>query len=203
MFKPAHDVANNPTLGLSNYERLRKRVERIDEEVGSIILWQADSVDANNGFKVAGIELAQSGGVLNQQMPSRIFQRGKGCVIWFVLRLGPGFSRICLNEVFSGYSKTGGIFLVSSEPSPVSESHLPSFPLDFGSLRSMVEYRFTLLDSYVDVRGLPTFVVAREPVKAKFLELLKDLANHKLLAKIVEVKDKLVISVYPKPKLGQ
>jgi membrane-associated protease RseP (regulator of RpoE activity) len=67
----------------------------------------------------------------------------------------------------------------------------------------MVEYRFTLLDAYPDVNGLPTFVVADEPVKTKFRELLYDLANHNLVARIRRISNKLVISVFPKPKLGQ
>jgi membrane-associated protease RseP (regulator of RpoE activity) len=67
----------------------------------------------------------------------------------------------------------------------------------------MLEYRFTLLDAYVDVSGLPTFVVTQEPMKDKFRELLHDLANHNLMAKIRKVQDKLVISVFPKPKLGK
>jgi membrane-associated protease RseP (regulator of RpoE activity) len=67
----------------------------------------------------------------------------------------------------------------------------------------MIEYRFTLLDAYVDVNELPTFVVAQEPVKQKFLELLHDLGNHNLMAKIRRVSGKLVISVFPKPKIGR
>jgi membrane-associated protease RseP (regulator of RpoE activity) len=67
----------------------------------------------------------------------------------------------------------------------------------------MVDYRFTVLDSYVDVNGLPTFVVTNEPIKAKFRELLGDLANHNLVARIRKVSDKLVISVFPKPSLGR
>ena len=67
----------------------------------------------------------------------------------------------------------------------------------------MLEYRFTVLDAYVDVNGLPTFVVANEPIKVKFEELLNDLANHQLMAKVRRVSDKLVISAFPKPKLGQ
>ena len=78
-----------------------------------------------------------------------------------------------------------------------------TYPLDMGSIANLVEYRFTLLDKYVDVNGLATFVVAPEPVKEKFLELLRDLANHGLLAKIRNVSDKLVISVIPKPTLGR
>lgn len=46
-------------------------------------------------------------------------------------------------------------------------------------------------------------MVAQEPVKEKFQEFLRDLANHGLMAKIREVADKLAISVFPKPKLGQ
>ncbi len=57
------------------------------------------------------------------------------------------------------------------------------FPLNLGSIKSMLDYRFRVLDTYIDVSGLPTFVVIEERVKAK----------------IVRVSDKLVISVFPKP----
>jgi membrane-associated protease RseP (regulator of RpoE activity) len=67
----------------------------------------------------------------------------------------------------------------------------------------MIEYRFNLLDSYVDTSGLATFTVVQEQVKEKFQELLHDLANHNLMASIQKVADKLVISVFPKPKLSQ
>jgi len=91
---------------------------------------------------------------------------------------------------------------VTAEPAQPTAA-IPSFPIDFGSIRNMVEYRFTMLDAYVDVNGLATFVCVNEPVKVKFQELLGDLANHNLMAKIRKVSDKLVISVFPKPKLGQ
>jgi Zn-dependent protease len=95
---------------------------------------------------------------------------------------------------------------LTSEPTstaPVTGTRpLPTFTLDFGSIKSMVEYRFTLLDAYVDVNGLPTFVTVLEPVKEKFQELLLDMANHGLSAKIRKVSEKLVISVFPKPNLG-
>ena len=92
---------------------------------------------------------------------------------------------------------------MTTEPTPANAPLVPIFSIDFGSLRNMVEYRFTLLDAYSDVNGLPTFVVADEPVKAKFRELLGDLSNHNLMAKIRRVSNKLVISVFPKPKLGR
>jgi len=89
---------------------------------------------------------------------------------------------------------------VTTEPPTFSPAG-PSFPIDLGSIRNMIQYRFTLLDAYIDVNGLPTFVVAKEPVKEKFRELLHDLANHNLMAKITSVSDKLVVSVFPKPNL--
>ena len=92
---------------------------------------------------------------------------------------------------------------MTADPMPAFAPAVPAFPIDFGSIRSMLEYRFTVLDAYVDVNGLPTFVVANEPVKDKFRELLRDLANHGLMAKIRRVSDKLVISVFPKPILGK
>ena len=91
---------------------------------------------------------------------------------------------------------------MTAEPAQPTAA-IPSFPIDFGSIRNMIEYRFTMLDAYVDVNGLATFVCVNEPVKVKFQELLGDLANHNLMAKIRKVSDKLVISVFPKPKLGQ
>jgi len=92
---------------------------------------------------------------------------------------------------------------VASGSSQSSTLSLPAYPLDFGSIKSLVEYRFNLLDAYVDVSGMPIFLVAQEPVKEKFQELLHDLANHNLMGRIRKVGDKLVISVFPKPKLGQ
>ena len=92
---------------------------------------------------------------------------------------------------------------MTADPTPTFAPAAPPFGVDFGSIRSMLEYRFTVLDAYVDVNGLPTFVVANEPVKDKFRELLHDLANHGLMAKVRRVSDKLVISVFPKPILGK
>ena len=93
---------------------------------------------------------------------------------------------------------------MTAEPMPTTAPvAVPPFGIDFGSLRNMVEYRFIVLDAYVDVNGLATFVVTNEPIKAKFQELLGDLANHNLLAKIRRVGDRLVISIFPKPILGK
>ena len=91
---------------------------------------------------------------------------------------------------------------MTAQPSTASSGG-PAFPIDLGSIRNMIEYRFTLLDAYIDVNGLPTFIVVREPMKKKFLELLRDLANHNLMAKIRSVSGKLVISVFPKPNIGK
>jgi Zn-dependent protease len=93
--------------------------------------------------------------------------------------------------------------LVASQQSQSATWTPPVYPLDFGSIKSMVEYRFNLLDAYVDAYGMATFAVAKEPVKEKFQELLHDLANHNLMATIQKVAGKLVISVFPRPKLGQ
>jgi len=92
---------------------------------------------------------------------------------------------------------------VTAETPQAAEPRQPSFQLDFGSLRNMVEYRFTLTDAYVDVQGLPTFIVVQEPMKDKFRELLHDLSNHNLMAKIRRIDHKLVISIFPKPNLGK
>jgi len=80
-------------------------------------------------------------------------------------------------------------------------SSFPTFSIDFGSIRSMLDYRFTVKDAYVDVNGLPTFIVMEEPVKQKFQELLLDLRNHQLTARIQRVAGNLVVSVFPRPTL--
>lgn len=89
-----------------------------------------------------------------------------------------------------------------SQPTPVPSPSYRAYPLDFGSIRSLVEYRFKLLDAYVDVNGAATFKVENEPIKEKFIEFSRDLANHGLMARIRRVADVLVISVFPKPKLN-
>jgi Zn-dependent protease len=96
---------------------------------------------------------------------------------------------------------------VTPEPTPTSTLPLsapqyPVYPLDFGSIRSLVEYRFTILDAYVDTAGTVIFVTAQQPIKEKFQELLHDLSNHNLIAKIRKVTDRLVIQIVPKPKLA-
>ena len=83
-----------------------------------------------------------------------------------------------------------------------ASASIPMFQIDFGSIRSMLDYRFTVLDAYVDVNGLPTFVVVQEPIKRKFLELLDDLRNHNLSAKVRHVSGKLIISIFPKRQLA-
>jgi membrane-associated protease RseP (regulator of RpoE activity) len=92
---------------------------------------------------------------------------------------------------------------VASGSSQPLLSSVPAYPIDLGSIRSMVEYRFKLLDAYVDYAGIATFLVEQEPVKEKFQEFLHDLANHDLIGRIRKVGDKLAISVFPKQKLGQ
>jgi Zn-dependent protease len=92
---------------------------------------------------------------------------------------------------------------VTSESAKSPMLSAPAFTLDFGSIRSMVEYRFNLLDAYVDVSQMPTFLILQEPIKEKFQELLHDLANHNLTARVRRVGDKLAISIFPKPRLGQ
>lgn len=75
--------------------------------------------------------------------------------------------------------------------------------MSFATIKSLIEYRFNMIDAYVDVTASATFIVAQEPIKQKFQELLHDLANHNLIAKIRRIDGKLVISVFLKPKLGQ
>ena len=67
----------------------------------------------------------------------------------------------------------------------------------------MLEYRFTVKDAYVDINGVPVFVIMEEPIKQKFQELLMDLRNHQLTARVQKIAENLVVSVFPKPVLGK
>jgi membrane-associated protease RseP (regulator of RpoE activity) len=115
----------------------------------------------------------------------------------------PRDSGIRLNEFFRVWPEIRKALWVASSSPQSSALSVPAYPLDFGSLKSLIEYRFNLLDAYVDVTGTPIFLVAEEPVKEKFQELLHDLGNHGLVGRIRRVRDKLAIMVFPKPKLGQ
>jgi membrane-associated protease RseP (regulator of RpoE activity) len=71
------------------------------------------------------------------------------------------------------------------------------FP-DFATIKGLVERRFLIIDSYIDVNGLPTFITPSGYVKQSFKQLLMDLSSYRLLAIIRREGDGLAIRVVPK-----
>jgi len=78
---------------------------------------------------------------------------------------------------------------------PVSNSYVPTF----SDLRSLVSSHFVIQDAYVDVYGVPVFIVSSEPLEQKFGQLLSKLSRFNLVAAVRRNEDKLAIRMIPKP----
>jgi len=66
-------------------------------------------------------------------------------------------------------------------------------------LRDIVATKFTVLDSFIDPGGTPTFVLADGPTKDNFMHVLKEVSRHGLLPVLRVQKDRLVLRVIHKP----
>jgi len=71
-------------------------------------------------------------------------------------------------------------------------------PLSFQELKQMVGESFTLLDAYLDARGVPTFLVANVS-KLEFKALTVKLEKFRLIPMLRRVGDSLVLRVFMKP----
>lgn len=71
----------------------------------------------------------------------------------------------------------------------------------FSDLRSLVSSHFVIQDAYVDVNGVPIFVVSFEPLEQKFQQLLSKLSKFNLVAAVRRNNDQLAIRIIPKPVL--
>ena len=69
------------------------------------------------------------------------------------------------------------------------------------TIRSMVASEFQVKDAFLDPNGVPTILVANEPMKQKFKNVLGQLANHSLLAAVRGQGDTLTIKIFQKPQL--
>jgi len=71
-------------------------------------------------------------------------------------------------------------------------------PLSFQELKQMVGESFTLLDAYLDARGVPTFLVANVS-KLEFKALTVKLEKFRLIPMLRRVGESLVLRVFMKP----
>ncbi len=87
-----------------------------------------------------------------------------------------------------------------AEPTPqATVSVYVGPPLE--SVRVLAGSYFKVKDAFLDPYGVPTILVAAEPVKQKFALLLKDLAQQQLVAAIRGRGDTLTLKFFQKPQI--
>ncbi len=87
-----------------------------------------------------------------------------------------------------------------TEPVPqTTVSFYTGPPLE--AIRGMAAAHFKVKDAFLDPNGVPTVLVASEPVKQKFALLLKELAQQQLVAAIRGQGDTLTLKFFQKPQI--
>src|SRR3989441_10418309 len=69
------------------------------------------------------------------------------------------------------------------------------------TIKSIVASQFQVKDAFLDPYGIPTILVAAEPTKEKFKNVVGQLRPQGLLGAIRETGDTLTIKVFQKPRL--
>src|SRR5213594_1350808 len=70
------------------------------------------------------------------------------------------------------------------------------------SIRAIAATYFNVKDAFLDPYGVPTVLVAAEPVKQKFESLLRQIAGQNLVAAIRGHGDTLTLKFFQKPQMG-
>jgi Zn-dependent protease len=68
-------------------------------------------------------------------------------------------------------------------------------------IKSIVASQFQVKDAFLDPYGIPTILVAPEPTREKFRNIVEQLRSQGLLGAIRETGDTLTVKVFPKPTL--
>lgn len=87
-------------------------------------------------------------------------------------------------------------------PQPATQTTFAVYvgpPLE--TIRSIVGSQFHVKDAFLDPYGVPTVQITAEPVKDKFITLLAQLADHRLVAAIRGSGDTLTIKIFQKPQI--
>lgn len=72
------------------------------------------------------------------------------------------------------------------------------YPISFLDLKALVSSKFTVLDSYIDERGIPNFVISPEVNKEKFKQMSKELMKLNLIPFLRKNGDRYVIKIFLK-----
>ncbi len=87
-------------------------------------------------------------------------------------------------------------------PQPAADPNFPTYTgPSIEAIKSIVASQFQIRDAFLDPYGIPTILVATEPTREKFKNVVEQLRPHGLLGAIRATGDTLTIKVFQKPKL--
>jgi Zn-dependent protease len=95
---------------------------------------------------------------------------------------------------------------MSDAPQPSSQSASdPNIPTYAGpsldTIRSIVASQFQVKDVFLDPYGIPTILVAAEPTREKFKNIVEQLRAHGLLGALRGTGETLTVKIFQKPKV--
>ncbi len=73
--------------------------------------------------------------------------------------------------------------------------------LSFPELRDKVSTHFQVLDSYIDPRGIPTFILSPGDFKVRFKGMILELEKHSLLPILRKEWNSIVLRIFSKPQV--
>lgn len=93
---------------------------------------------------------------------------------------------------------------MSNTPEPSPPTAVPALPSAYAgpsldTVRTTIAAQFSVKDAFLDPNGLPTFLIAAEPTKQKFLKIVEELRTQGLIAAIRGTGDTLTVKVFQKP----
>lgn len=86
---------------------------------------------------------------------------------------------------------------------PVDRPGAPSIAPSLFELRDIIRPKFSVLDAYVDMYGIATFIVSRGPTKENFKSVTKDLVALNLMPVLRAEKANLILRIIPRPPVGK
>src|ERR1700745_1825234 len=85
---------------------------------------------------------------------------------------------------------------------PASEPSMAAYTgPSLETVKSIIASQFQVKDAFLDPYGIPTIIVAAEPTRDKFKNIVEQLRPHGLLGAIRATGDTLTIKVFQKPQI--
>src|SRR2546426_10242343 len=106
-------------------------------------------------------------------------------------------TRLRLKRRFLGMSD-----VPQTQPHPAADLNFASYTgPSLETIKSIVASQFQVKDAFLDPYGIPTILVAAEPTRDRFKNIVEQLRPQGLLGAIRATGDTLTIKVFPKPHL--